>query len=844
MHLSVPASHLIATFTFDSAQNTEHTGGDSTAGAAGNNGNTNPSYRCDPQTKSFGQSAKKRSFANRDAGGADGVGPALRPHKKQRTACPFSLSLPPFLASVPAALSAFFLRLLPFRGITDTGEAEDDDVAAATDAETAAGIPREAEDEEMDVEIAAATDTNGARSSPACSLCNSRKSPSSTATTACSTPATLDAADDDDDFPALDDDWGGDVHGDIYGHGYNDIMQALGGGGSGDEEAATMSIAEPLKLDSSDGRTVLSILGGWMVYRKATVDPFFKPYFDQEGIALSQRGYIDIASRFTVPFLCRIVSADATPACCITMDEVESFFHKNSRRPGSYKSAIFVYYKDLVAFLKGEIEFPADFDERYKPDLLKLVKETIKIVDGHYDDDRSEFNPRVAMLYDGLTCFNVVYNANAEDDDEARKGRMQQHLARGSGQSLHSAGLALFIKSELFKDSQHRYGLTAPTEYGDVVTVAGCEMFESAAFVGEGRRWTSEDGETLNKACVGLVSTKKGHRDHQLWEQVAELRYLLGDGAPLPGYLADIARNSVLKRYIIQTLELSEDADPAAITLKQFSSAISAHASAVRWDIPMDDARAAALVAQIPRDELLAALDGKSPSALNSLIKKYDVVGCHALYYYYKELCSFKMSGVYPRVKKLVLEEFGEEVIQEFKAKRKRAELEAKIPDIPMDDARAAALVAQIPRDELLAALDGNFPSALNPLIKKYDVVGCGTFGHDGSVYARVKKLILGEEEIEEWRQQQREKERQEIERRQQQRAKERQEREEREREVKEQIKTDPALVVGTAMNLPGWRVVVNRAQGGLWYISPDQDTYNELKVARKIHEEKFCGTK
>ena len=672
MHLSVPASHLIATFTFDSAQNTEHTGGDSTAGAAGNNGNTNPSYRCDPQTKSFGQSAKKRSFANRDAGGADGVGPALRPHKKQRTACPFSLSLPPFLASVPAALSAFFLRLLPFRGITDTGEAEDDDVAAATDAETAAGIPREAEDEEMDVEIAAATDTNGARSSPACSLCNSRKSPSSTATTACSTPATLDAADDDDDFPALDDDWGGDVHGDIYGHGYNDIMQALGGGGSGDEEAATMSIAEPLKLDSSDGRTVLSILGGWMVYRKATVDPFFKPYFDQEGIALSQRGYIDIASRFTVPFLCRIVSADATPACCITMDEVESFFHKNSRRSGSYKSAIFVYYKDLVAFLKGEIEFPADFDERYKPDLLKLVKETIKIVDGHYDDDRSEFNPRVAMLYDGLTCFNVVYNADAEDDDKAMMGRMQQHQAGGSGKSLHSAGLALFIKSELFKGSQHRYGLTAPTEYGDVVTVAGCEMFESAAVVGEGRRWTSVDGETLNKACVGLVSTSR--EEEKLWVQVMKLRSLfnnddvrLTDGR-VPGHWTNLARTSVLTKYIFQTLELSKDADPTAITLAQFSSAISAHANAVRYDLELDDDRAAALVASdIPREELLFALIFRTtPSRLNRLIEKHLVVGCQTF--------GLHGNGAYPRVKKLILEAFGEEVIREVLERKKEDE--------------------------------------------------------------------------------------------------------------------------------------------------------------------------
>jgi len=65
-------------------------------------------------------------------------------------------------------------------------------------------------------------------------------------------------------------------------------------------------------------------------------------------------------------------------------------------------------------------------------------------------------------------------------------------------------------------------------------------------------------------------------------------------------------------------------------------------------------------------------------------------------------------------------------------------------------------------------------------------------------------------------------------------------ERLERERELKEKINTDPALAIGGAMSLPGWRVV-QRAQGGFQFTSPDQETCYDLNEAKKIHKEKFC---
>ena len=73
-----------------------------------------------------------------------------------------------------------------------------------------------------------------------------------------------------------------------------------------------------------------------------------------------------------------------------------------------------------------------------------------------------------------------------------------------------------------------------------------------------------------------------------------------------------------------------------------------------------------------------------------------------------------------------------------------------------------------------------------------------------------------------------------------QEREKARQERLERERELKEKINTDPALAIGGAMSLPGWRVV-QRAQGGFQFTSPDQETCYDLNEAKKIHKEKFC---
>jgi len=584
--------------------------------------------------------------------------------------------------SAPAAVSGFFSRILPFdtdadADATDTAltlsagragdhkyhdedgagtrdetkhdeitaattdekeipaEAEHNDIAAAEAVAAVAGIPREDEDDE----IVAATAATGSLPSSAYSLCDFRKGASSTTTTACSTPATLDAADDDDDFPALDDDWGGDIQGDVAD-------------------------------DADGGEIALPERAGRAVYAAAAASAFLKAYFDQEGIALSEEEFVNnIAPLFTRSFLSRAVSTDKSPACCITPDEFETFFHGNSRQPGSYSSVMFVHLNDLVKFRDDGFPFPAGFDEKYKPDLIEVIEKTINIAEA-YHDDPSASNPLVGFIYNGLTAFNVVVNPDAEDDDEAKKGRMQQHLAGGSAQSLHSAGRALLIDSGLFVGCRHLYGVTAPTEHGDNVTAAGCEVFESAAFVGGGRRWTSKDGETLNKACVGLVSTSR--EEKELWERVLDLRELLKDDnvrltdGRVPSAWVNIARSSVLKDYIIQTLELSKDADPTAITLAQFSSAISAHASAVRFGLELDDDRAAALVAQIPRiprDELLAALYGQTtPKALNSLIQKHRVVGCRTF--------GHGAGFAYPRVKKLILEAFGEEVIREAKRKK------------------------------------------------------------------------------------------------------------------------------------------------------------------------------
>ena len=83
----------------------------------------------------------------------------------------------------------------------------------------------------------------------------------------------------------------------------------------------------------------------------------------------------------------------------------------------------------------------------------------------------------------------------------------------------------------------------------------------------------------------------------------------------------------------------------------------------MRYGLELDDDRAAALVASdIPREELLFALDRPTPMALNRLIEKYLVVGCHTF--------GHKTGFVYPRVKKLILEAFGEEVIREAKRKK------------------------------------------------------------------------------------------------------------------------------------------------------------------------------
>ena len=700
-------------------------------GRRGINGNANTSNRSDP--KRSVQSSKKRSFSDRDAGGADrdvgggsadGVVPAaarnssVRPSKRRRT---FSWSIPSLLRflsmSAPAAVSGFFSRILPFdtdadADATDTAltlsagragdhkyhdedgagtrdetkhdeitaattdekeipaEAEHNDIAAAEAVAAVAGIPREDEDDE----IVAATAATGSLPSSAYSLCDFRKGASSTTTTACSTPATLDAADDDDDFPALDDDWGGDIQGDVAD-------------------------------DADGGEIALPERAGRAVYAAAAASAFLKAYFDQEGIALSEEEFVNnIAPLFTRSFLSRAVSTDKSPACCITPDEFETFFHGNSRQPGSYSSVMFVHLNDLVKFRDDGFPFPAGFDEKYKPDLIEVIEKTINIAEA-YHDDPSASNPLVGFIYNGLTAFNVVVNPDAEDDDEAKKGRMQQHLAGGSAQSLHSAGRALLIDSGLFVGCRHLYGVTAPTEHGDNVTAAGCEVFESAAFVGGGRRWTSKDGETLNKACVGLVSARGEDREGKLWEQVLRLRGLLGDDASLPGYLANIARGSVLKRYIIQTLGLSDDADPAAITLGELSSAITAHASAVRHGLELDADRAAALMASdIPREELLFALDHLTPTALNSLIQKHHVVGCRT----FGRVAGF----AYPRVKKLILEAFGEEVIREFKAKRESLKQRAQAAAKRKKEDEAAAIEAA-DRPKVLGIVAAAFRSVI-----------------------------------------------------------------------------------------------------------------------------------
>ena len=352
-----------------------------------------------------------------------------------------------------------------------------------------------------------------------------------------------------------------------------------------------------IRLPVTQKQDTPSESAGRTVYAAAESNPFFEPYFEQE-IALSGEEFaMDIAPRFTPSFLSYAVSTNRTPASCIPPSEFESFFHEDPKQPGSYSSAIYVRYNDLVDFRDGDIEFPPGFNEKYKSELRTVAVETTKVADEHHTNP-SVTNPLVAIIYNGLTSYNVVYNPDAMYNEDARMGRMQEHLAGGSGKSLHSAGIALFIDSDLFPGSQHLYGLTAPAEYGDVATTAGLEVFESAALVSGGRGWSSTYGETFNKACVGLVSERED-REEQLWQMVWRLRVLFDDNDLLtddhvPSYLADIARGSVLKDYIFQThshLRKGVD-DSASITLRQFSSAISAHAAAVRWGIPMDDARA------------------------------------------------------------------------------------------------------------------------------------------------------------------------------------------------------------------------------------------------------------
>ena len=502
------------------------------------------------------------------------------------------------------------------------------------------------------------------------------------------------------------------------------------------EHDALESNTEP-SLDASFALSSDDI--GRTVFAAATANSFFDPYFEQE-IALSEEEFAkDIAPRFTPSFLSYAVSTNRPPASCIPPSQFKSFFHEDSRQPGSYSSAIYVRHNDLVDFRDGNIEFPPGFNEKYKRDLRTVAVETIKVADEHHTNP-SVTNPLVAMIYNGLTSYNVVYNPDAENDDKARKGRMQEHLAGGSSKSLHSAGIALFIQSRLFQDSQHLYGLTATAEYGDVATTAGLEVFESAALVSSGRGWSSTYGETFNKVCVGLVSDRED-REEQLWQTVSRLRGLFGDAIPLtdrhvPGHLAFLARNSVLTEYVFQThnrLRKGVD-DPASITLKEFSSTITAHATAVRFGLELDNDRAAALVASdIPREDLLLALNYETAIPLNKLIKKHSVAGCKT----FGAWAVSSGSKSYKRVGKLVLEALNEEDTRPENAKVAREQ---------SDERRAQALVNSIPRKELVEALQNRGATALNKLIDKCSVDGCQKFGTNikaGGPYERVKELVL-----------------------------------------------------------------------------------------------------
>ena len=412
-------------------------------------------------------------------------------------------------------------------------------------------------------------------------------------------------------------------------------------------------------------------LAGLILHARAKTNSFFGPYYKQDPeVVLSEETFAALAEKFPEQFIRYAVNPKKTPACCITPDTFQTFLQRDSRRPGAYKSAVFVRYNSLKAVLDGRIEFPNDVDQKYRDDIFTVIRETLKIVDEHCAElgiDPTVANPFVAILYAGLTVFNVAWNPEAEDDTNLRKGRIQQHIAGGFSKSLNSALIAFITKGKRFGvgEFKHCYGLAATCEFGDVPTAAGLELFGAVGLVGKGRDWTSSYGETTNKACVGLISSMRDSRDSKLWADVCELRDHLGHDTLLtdegvPSRLVNIARHSVLRTYIVQTHALERDADPAAISLSQLSSAISAHASAVSHGIGMDEERAAALISTIPREVLLDSFCRATPSKLNRLIREYKV-----------ECGTFGLPGSpHGRVKKIILEHFEVDLLEYLERNR------------------------------------------------------------------------------------------------------------------------------------------------------------------------------